>query len=104
MQDVSLVSMRPLVMLLDGGPATFLAQNKSTGFVITTNVSWYKSKSLARCVVLHVNETTWQGFLVWSAKQFWLKYRWSDHLLIIYTSRYTPQYPPYPLLRRVLWL
>ena len=42
MQDVSLVSMRPLVMLLDGGPATFLAQNKSTGFVITTNVSWYK--------------------------------------------------------------
>ena len=34
--------MRPLVMLLDGGPATFLAQNKSTGFVITTNVSWYK--------------------------------------------------------------
>ena len=28
MQDVSLVSMRPLVMLLDGGPATFLAQTK----------------------------------------------------------------------------
>ena len=41
-----LVSMRPLVMLLDGGPATFLAQNKSTGFVITTNVSWYKSSPL----------------------------------------------------------
>ena len=57
-----------------------------------------------RCVVLHVNETTWQGFLVWSAKQFWLKYRWSDQLLIIYTSSYTPQYPPYPLPRRVLWL
>ena len=29
MQDVSLVSMRPLVMLLDGGPATFLAQTKA---------------------------------------------------------------------------
>ena len=42
LQKVSLVSMRPIVMLLDGGPATFSAQNKSTGFVITTNVSWYK--------------------------------------------------------------
>ena len=29
MQDVSLVSMRPFVMLLDGGPATFLAQTKA---------------------------------------------------------------------------
>ena len=35
-----------------------------------------------RCVVLHVNEPTWQCSLVWSSKQFWLKYRWSEQLLI----------------------
>ena len=29
MQDASLVSMRLFVMLLDGGPATFLAQTKA---------------------------------------------------------------------------
>ena len=108
------------------------SSNKSTGFLIITTVSWYKSSLLPNrlpylldlCYHRRLYSTCLWHLTAVMHKLCCLACQW-DHVarfscliceailarvqmirsgVDFYTSRHTPQYPSYPLPRRGLWL